>query len=68
VLPANTLVCINGKQTSVGGKVTVMQSQGPTPPTGTDIPIGLQVGVKNLVQCPAGRYGATLVITVMATP
>jgi len=61
-------VSINGKQTSVGGKVTVTQSQGPTAPTGTDVSIGLQVGVKNLMQCPAGRYGATLVLTVMATP
>jgi hypothetical protein len=68
VLPQNTLVSINGKQTSVGGKVTVTQSQGPTPPVGVDVPIGLQVGVKNLMQCPAGKYEATLVITVMATP
>jgi hypothetical protein len=68
VVPQNTMVAINGKQTTLGGKVTVMQSQGPTPPTGEDVPIGLQVGVKNLMQCPAGQYEATLVITVMAVP
>jgi hypothetical protein len=68
LLPENFMVAINGKQTSLAGKVTVKQSEGPTPPLGTDVPIGLQVGAKNLVQCPAGRYEATLVITVMAVP
>jgi len=40
----------------------------PTPPSGVDVPIGLQVGVKNLIQCPAGQYQGTLVITVMLPP
>jgi hypothetical protein len=68
MLPENTIVAINGKQTQLAGKVKVTQFGEPTPPSGVDVPIGLQVGVKNLIQCPAGQYQGTLVITVMATP
>ncbi|OHB65948.1 MAG: hypothetical protein A2Y76_12500 [Planctomycetes bacterium RBG_13_60_9] len=66
--PEQTLVMINGKQTTLGGRVLIAKSQAPTPAGGEEIPVTLQVGVKNLMQCPAGQYAGTLVITVMATP
>jgi hypothetical protein len=66
--PKQTTVSINGKVTALGGRVVVAKSQVPTPPQGEDVSVGVQVSVKNLMQCPAGQYGGTLVITVMATP
>jgi hypothetical protein len=68
VSPKQVIVAINGKQTSLGGKVPVVLSGQPTSPSGTDIPVQLQVGVKNMMDCRAGRYNGTLVITVMAVP
>jgi hypothetical protein len=66
--PKQVIVAINGKQTSLGGKVPVALSGLPTPPSGTNIPVNLQVGVNNLMNCRAGRYNGTLVISVMAVP
>jgi len=66
--PKQVMVAINGKQTSLGGKVPVALSGLPTPASGMNIPVQLQVGVNNLMNCRAGRYNGTLVITVMAVP
>lgn len=63
-----TTVLINGKQTTLGGRVTIVKSGVPTPPSGEDVSVGLQVSVNNFVECPAGQYGGTLVLTVMAPP
>jgi hypothetical protein len=62
------MVAINGKQTSLGGRVPVVQVGQPTPPSGVDIPVQLQVGVNSIMNCRAGRYNGTLVLTVMALP
>ncbi len=66
--PKQVMVAINGKQTSLGGRVPVVQSGLPTPSSGVDIPVQVQVGVKSVMNCRAGRYNGTLVITVMALP
>jgi hypothetical protein len=66
--PKQVVVAINGKQTSLRGRVPVAVSRPPTPANGVDIPVQLQVGVNNIMNCRAGRYNGTLVITVMALP
>jgi hypothetical protein len=68
VPPKHVLVAINGKQTSLGGRVLIASSQQPTPVNGVDVPVQLQVGVNSIMNCRAGRYYGTLVITVMAVP
>ena len=62
------MVAINGKQTSLGGRVPVALSRQPTPANGVDVPVELQVGVDSVMNCRAGRYNGTLVVTVMAVP
>jgi hypothetical protein len=66
--PKQVVVAINGKQTSLGGRVPVAVSQPPTPVDGVNVPVQLQVGVNDIMNCRAGRYNGTLVITVMALP
>jgi hypothetical protein len=66
--PKQVMVAINGKKTSLGGRVPVAVSQPPTPVNGVDVPVQLQVGVNNIMNCRAGRYNGTLVITVMGIP
>jgi len=62
-------VAINGKQvSSVTGRVAIASSSKPTPASGIDVPVDLQVGVKGCEYYPAGRYNGVLVITVMAGP
>jgi hypothetical protein len=68
VSPKRLLVAINGKRTSLGGKVSIASSRQPTPANGVDVPVLLQVGVDNLMSCRAGQYNGTLVLTVMARP
>jgi hypothetical protein len=68
VAPQHLLVAINGKRTSLGGRVTVAQSREPTPPKGVRVPVELQLGVDSVMNCRAGRYNGTLVIIAMALP
>jgi hypothetical protein len=69
IAPKHLSIAINGKPTPIGkGRVTIAQSRKPTKSTGEDVPVDLQIGVKNLPMYPAGRYSGTLVITVMAGP
>lgn len=68
-VPADrVLVAINGKRTTLGGKVLIANTREPTPLRGLDVLVGLQVGVTNFTQWPAGRYNGTLVITAMGLP
>ena len=68
-VPADrVIVAINGKRTTLGGKVLVTQTRQATPINGLDVLVGLQVGVTNFMQWSAGRYNGTLVITAMALP
>ena len=62
------LIAINGQRASLGQKVPITQTRGPTPADGVDIPLQLQVGVDNLMNYRAGRYNGTLVITAMVLP
>ena len=65
----NLAVAINGKEVPVGvGRVAIAESSGPTPANGVDIPVDLKVTVTGLESYPAGRYGGSLVIRVMAAP
>jgi hypothetical protein len=67
--PWNQKVRINGKSVPVGNRrATVVESNVPTPPSGLDVPLGLQIDVKGLKYYPAGRYKGMLVLTVMAGP
>lgn len=62
-------VTINGKAVVLGKtQVPIVTSGRPTPRNGTDVPIDMQVAVKRLVSYPAGQYGGTLVVTIMAGP
>lgn len=66
---ANMSVAINGREVPVGNRrVLVATSQKPALGKGVDVPIELRVGMKGSAFYPAGRYGGTLMITVMAGP
>jgi hypothetical protein len=67
--PKDLTVAINGKEVPVGtGRVAIAESPRPTPAGGVDVHFYLKVGVKGLEAYPAGRYGGTLVLKVMAAP
>jgi hypothetical protein len=67
--PWNQKVRVNGKSVPVGNRrAVVVESNVPTPPSGTDVPLGLQIDVKGLKYYPAGRYNGMLVLTVMVGP
>jgi hypothetical protein len=69
ISPKDMAVTINGKAVPVGKtRVPIVTNGHPTSRSGADIPIQLQVMVKGLATYPAGRYGGTLVLTIMAGP
>ena len=69
IAPKHMSVRINGKEAPVGSKrVPIVTSHEPTPADGVDVPIRLEIGITGLASYPAGRYGGTLVITIMAGP
>jgi hypothetical protein len=69
IAPKDMAVTINGKAVAVGkDRVPIVSSGSPTPRGGINVPIELQVAVKGLGHYPAGRYGGTLVLTIMAGP
>jgi hypothetical protein len=69
ISPEHLTVAINGKETPVGtGRVTIAESGSPTPASGEDVSVDLQVGFLGLPKYPAGQYLGTLVLTVMAGP
>ncbi len=62
-------VAINGREVPQGNRrVLVATSQKPALGKGVNVPIELKVGMKGSASYPAGRYGGTLLITVMAAP
>ena len=66
ISPKHMSVSINGKRVAAGaGRVAIAHSGTPTPPSGVDVSIELQVGVKGLEFYPAGRYRGTLLIRVV---
>jgi hypothetical protein len=69
ISPKDMAVMINGRAVPVGkARVPIVTNGHPTSGRGTDVPIQLQVAVKGLAHYPAGRYGGTLVLTIMAGP
>lgn len=64
ISPTHMTVMINGRSVPVGAQRVPIASEGPTPYSGVDVPIDLQVGVKAMNLYPAGRYRGSLVITV----
>lgn len=68
ISPKHTTVVINGERTRLGGRVEIARSHHPTTMAGVDVPVDLKVTMSNMVLYPAGRYGGTLVITIMAVP
>jgi hypothetical protein len=69
IAPKDMTVTINGRAVPVGkARVPIVTNGRPTPRGGTEVPIELQVAVKGLASYPAGRYGGTLVLTIMAGP
>jgi hypothetical protein len=68
IAPKDMSVTINGRAVPTGGKARVPLVTNGRPTSGTNVPIQLQVAVKGLATYPAGRYGGTLVLTIMAAP
>jgi hypothetical protein len=58
-------VVINGKEASIGTNRVQIAVGGPTPPSGMDLPVVIEVGVKGSLSLPAGRYGGNLVLTII---
>lgn len=69
IAPQHLSVAINGKKTPVGtGRVTIAQSNRPTPSGGEDVSVDIEVGFLGLPTYSAGRYHGALILTVMARP
>lgn len=68
ISPQDLSVAINGEQMAPGGRVEVVRSWQPTLPQGVEVPVSLELGVKNPMNHSAGRYDGELVIRVMAAP
>ncbi len=66
ISPSDLRVAINGQPVPVGTDRVPIATGVPTPRSGVNVPIELQVGVKTIQPYPAGRYGGALVITVTA--
>ena len=66
ISPKHMTVKVNDRDVPIGTGHVTIASQGPTPYSGVEIPIELQVGVTAAALYPAGRYRGSLVITVTA--
>jgi len=66
ISPQHMTVKVNDKEVPIGTRHVTVASQGPTPPSGVEIPIELQVGLTSGSLYPAGRYRGSLVIKVTA--
>jgi hypothetical protein len=63
--PAQIAVTINGKELPVGTDCVQIATGGPTPPTGVNVPVVIEMVMKaGASLCRAGRYGGNLVLTV----
>lgn len=64
-IPAKLMkVTINGKEVPIGTEFVEIATGGPTPPTGVDIPIVVEIRTAGVIAYPAGQYGGNLAITV----
>jgi hypothetical protein len=64
ILPKATKVTINGKDVPVGKEFVEIATGGPTPPSGMEVPIVVEIKTSGVLTYPAGRYGGNLTITV----
>ena len=64
-MPAKQLmVKINGKEVPTGTGRVEIASGGPTPATGVDVPVVIEIAMKDSALCPAGQYGGSLVLSI----
>ena len=62
--PEEMVVTINGKEVTVGTSRVEIASGGPTPASGVDVPIVIEVGMKGPALYPAGQYGGNLALFI----
>ena len=64
-IPAKQVkVLINGKEVPIGTDFVEIAAGGPTPRTGVDIPIVIEIKTAGAFAYPAGRYGGKLAVTI----
>lgn len=63
--PAQLVVKINGKEVPIGTDRVQIATGRPTPPTGVDVPVVIEMEVKGASSYPAGRYGGNLALSVL---
>jgi hypothetical protein len=64
ILPKAMKVTINGKEVPIGTQFVSIATGGPTPPSGVEVPIVVEIQTSGVLAYPAGRYGGDLAITV----
>jgi hypothetical protein len=64
ILPKEMKVTINGKDVPIGTEFVEIATGGPTPPSGVEVPIVVEITTSRALAYPAGRYGGNLAITV----
>jgi len=64
ILPKQMKVTINGKEVPIGTAFVEIATGGPTPPSGVEVPIVVEIKTSGVIAYPAGRYGGNLAITV----
>jgi hypothetical protein len=57
-------VTINGTEVPIGTEFVEIAKGGPTPPSGTEVPIVVEIKTSGVLAYPAGRYGGDLAITI----
>ena len=57
-------VTINGKDVPIGTEFVEIATGGPTPPSGAEVPITVEIKTAGALAYPAGRYGGDLKIAV----
>lgn len=62
--PREMKVTINGKEVPIGTEFVEIATGGPTPPSGVEVPIVVEIKTSGTLAYPAGRYGGNLAITV----
>ena len=64
ILPKEMKVTINGTEVPIGTEFVEIAKGGPTPPSGTKVPIVVEIKTSGALAYPAGRYGGDLAIAI----
>ncbi len=64
ILPKEIKVTINGKEVPIGTEFVEIAKGGPTPPSGVEVPIVVELKTAGVLAYPAGRYGGNLALKV----